>query len=66
MPIVLADGTVLALDGLDRERGIDFHIPPEMLAIVPSPRDVDDDAVCRAMQFLLGEWLVDISTEFRR
>ena len=31
MPIVLADGTVLALDGLDRERGIDFHVPPEML-----------------------------------
>ena len=37
-PLVLADGTLLAPDGLDRDRGIVFIIPKELRAIVPSAR----------------------------
>jgi hypothetical protein len=32
LPIVLADGVLLTTQGLDRERGIVFHFPDELLA----------------------------------
>ena len=63
-PIVLANGDVLAIDGLDRERCIDFHIEPEVLAIVPRMKDCTDDAVGRAIKFLFDDWLVDVETDF--
>ena len=37
-PIVLADGNLLAPDGLDRLRGILFIIPDELRAIIPTAR----------------------------
>ena len=36
LPIVLADGGLLAPDGLDRLRGIIFEIQPELRAVVPA------------------------------
>ena len=38
LPIVLADGGLLAPDGLDRDRGIIFIIPKELRAIIPAPQ----------------------------
>ena len=37
LPIVLADGVLLAPDGLDRLRGIWFEIQKEVRAVIPEP-----------------------------
>jgi hypothetical protein len=66
LPIVLADGTVLAkgYGDFDEERGISFVIPPELLAVLPRREDCTKDAVREATEFLCGDWLVDIATDF--
>ena len=63
-PIVLAHGELLAPDGLDRLRGIEFIIPDELRAIIPKAEDCTPDAVKAAMEFLCNEWLVDVATDF--
>jgi hypothetical protein len=64
LPIVLADGNLLAPDGLDRLRGIVFKIEPKLMKLMPRRQDCDDAAVCRAMQFLTDEWLADVATDY--
>jgi hypothetical protein len=64
LPLVLANGHVVAADGFDRLRGIDFRIQPEVAACVPKPGSVTDDAVREAMTFLTDEWLVDVATGY--
>lgn len=64
LPIVLADGTILAGEGLDRKRGIVFRIPHELLAILPTPGQCDETAVFEAFRFLIDEWLVDVTADF--
>jgi hypothetical protein len=64
LPIVLADGELLALDGLDRSRGIIFEIQKEMRAIMPRPEERTDRAVRAAMRFLCDEWLCDVATDY--
>jgi hypothetical protein len=64
MPLVLADGNLLAPPGLDRMRGIQFLIQDEVRAIIPQPRDCTADAVKAAMQFLTEQWLVDVATSY--
>ena len=64
LPIVLADGGVLAPDGLDRTRGIIFEIQNEARAIIPDPKDCTPTAVRRAMQFLCETWLGDVATDW--
>jgi hypothetical protein len=64
LPIVLADGNLLAGRGLDRDRGIVFRIPPELLAVLPTREQCDADAVYEAFRFLLDEWLCDVATDF--
>jgi hypothetical protein len=66
LPIILADGGVLALDfdDIDVDRGIEFVIPPEVTAIMPRRKDCTPAAVKRAMEFLTGEWLCDVSTDY--
>jgi hypothetical protein len=63
LPLVLADGNVLAEDKFDHLRGIDFHIQPETAAVVASPGTITDDDIERAMRFLSEEWLVDVATD---
>ena len=58
-PIVLADGELLAPDGLDRLRGIQFIIPDELRAVIPVRKDCTPERVKAAMEFLCDEWLVD-------
>jgi hypothetical protein len=62
-PIVLADGGLLAPEGLDRDRGIIFKIQPELRAILPAPADCTPRRVREAMRFLGDEWLVDVATD---
>jgi hypothetical protein len=64
-PIVLGDGYVVGREeGLDRLRGIEFHVQPEVSACVPQPGTVSDADVEQAMRFLLDDWLVDVAADF--
>jgi hypothetical protein len=63
LPLVLATGELLAPEGLDRLRGIEFVIPKELRAIVPAPEDCTPEAVAREMKFLCDDWLVDVNTD---
>jgi hypothetical protein len=56
-PMVLPDGTLLATQGLDRQRGIVFRLQPELLAVLPKPAECRGSAVAEAMRFLTDEWL---------
>jgi hypothetical protein len=64
MPIVLADGGLLAPEGLDRLRGIMFKIQPEVRKAMPTRVSCNDETVTKAMKFLCDEWLVDVKTDF--
>lgn len=64
MPVVLRDGAVLAGRGLDRQRGVVFRIPPELLALLPKPEECTLSAIAGAMRFLCDDWLVDVSTDY--
>ena len=64
IPIVLADGNLLAPEGLDRERGIQFLIQDELRAVIPQGRDCTPERVKAAMEFLCDEWLVDVATDY--
>ena len=63
-PIVLADGGLLAPEGLDRLRGIQFIIQDELRSILPKHEDCTEEAVKRAMKFLCDEWLVDVACDY--
>jgi hypothetical protein len=63
LPIVLADGGLLAPEGLDRDRGIIFIIQKELRAIVPRRKACTKQAVKKAMEFLCDEWLCDVLTD---
>ena len=63
-PIVLADGGLLAPDGLDRLRGIQFIIPDELRAVIPERHECTPDRVKKAMEFLCNRWLVDVATDY--
>jgi hypothetical protein len=63
-PLVLADGTLLATQGLDRKRGIIFRLQPELVALLPDQADCTDTAVTDAMRLLTDEWLIDVATDY--
>jgi hypothetical protein len=63
-PIILADGGLLAPEGLDRVRGIQFVIRDELRAYTPRREDCTDDTVKAAMEFLCNEWLCDVATSY--
>jgi hypothetical protein len=63
LPIVLANGTLLARQGLDRDRGVVFRIPEELLAILPTLEQCDEAAVKEAFNFLVDVFLVDVLTD---
>jgi hypothetical protein len=64
LPIVLGDGRQSAGRGLDRDRGIVFRIPPELLAILPRREDCTPSAIAEAMRFLCDVWLCDVATDY--
>jgi hypothetical protein len=64
LPLISADGHLIYTDGLDRTRGIAFNVDPALMKTIPNRSDCNRRAVGEAMQFLLKEWLVDVSTDF--
>ncbi|MGY3563169.1 hypothetical protein ACVWXP_006438 [Bradyrhizobium sp. USDA 4463] len=64
LPLVLANGNVLATNGLDRLRGIIFQIDPELMSMMPKRADCDETAILDAMRFLTEEWLADVATDY--
>lgn len=66
LPVVLANGSLLASPGLDRDRGIIFRVPSELLKLLPGKKeDCKDKApIVRAMRFLCDEWLCDVATDY--
>jgi hypothetical protein len=64
LPLVLADGGVLAEPGLNRERGIVFRLEPGIVALMPQSEDCGNDEVAAAMHFLCEEWLIDVATTY--
>jgi hypothetical protein len=65
LPIILADGGVLAMhNDFDDERGIAFKIPKEIMAVLPRREDCTPDAVQRAMSFLCDDWLCDVAGDY--
>ncbi len=64
LPMVLGNGTLLSKPGLDRDRGIVFRVPPELVAALPKAEDCSPTAVAEAMQFLTDEWLCDLATNY--
>lgn len=63
LPVVLADGTLVAPEGIDRERGIWFEIPHEVREVIPRPEDCDAASVKAAMTFLCDDWLCDVASD---
>lgn len=63
-PLVLPDGTLLATQGLDCERGIIFRLQPELIAPLPTTEECTLSAVTTAMHFLAGQWLCDVATDY--
>lgn len=64
LPLVLANGAVLAEPGLNRECGIVLKLEPGIVALMPNPEDCGDDEVAAAMHFLCEEWLIDVATTY--
>lgn len=64
LPIVLMDGTLLARNGLDRNRGIAFRIQREILPLIPTQVSTSSSDVAYAMRFLTDEWLADVATDY--
>jgi hypothetical protein len=65
LPIVLADGVILAMDdGLDRDRGIVFKIPEQLLTMLPHRTGCTKETVGRAMRFLTEDWLCDVACDY--
>jgi hypothetical protein len=65
LPIVLADGVVLAMDdGLDRDRGIVFKIPERLIKMLPQRAGCTKAAVGEAMRFLTEDWLCDVASDY--
>jgi hypothetical protein len=65
LPIILADGGVLAMhDDFDDERGIGFKIPKKVMAVLPRREDCTADAVQKAMRFVCDEWLCDVAADY--
>jgi hypothetical protein len=66
LPIVLADGPILAMDEgcLDRQRGILFVMPRQLLEMLPRRADCTRERVGKAMRFLTEEWLCDVACDY--
>jgi hypothetical protein len=68
LPIVLADGSILIGQngrGIDRQRGILFDIPQDIVSALPKKSECTPQHVSRAMNFLTEEWLCDVLTDYQ-
>jgi hypothetical protein len=64
LPLVLGNGEILAPHGLDKLRGIAFIIDDKLRQRLPFGRIGDNAPVATALDFLINDWLVDVSCSF--
>ena len=64
LPLVLGNGEILAPRGLDKLRGIAFIIDDKLRQCLPLGRTSDNAPVAAALDFLLNDWLIDVSCTF--
>lgn len=65
LPIILADGNVLAFENdFDDHRGIKFVIPKEVMKILPRREDITPAMIKEAMEFLTDDWLCDVKADY--
>jgi hypothetical protein len=64
LPLVLGNGEILSPRGLDRLRGIAFIIDDKLRQCLPRGRIGDNAPVATALDFLLNDWLRDVSCSF--
>lgn len=62
LPLVLPGRELVAGHGLDRQRQVIFRIPDALLAVMPAPAEVDLDYAVDCLDYLINEWLVDVTT----
>lgn len=62
LPLVLPGRELVAGHGLDAQRQVIFRIPDALHAVMPTPADVDLDYAVDCLDFLINEWLVDVTT----
>jgi hypothetical protein len=63
MPLVLPDGTLLAANGLDRERRFVMRCDEKLLSFIPERFACDDATVLKAFEFLVDDWLCDVAAD---
>jgi hypothetical protein len=63
LSIVLPDRTLLAENGIDRERKVAFRIDRTLLRWIPKREDCTPKAIRAAYRFLTEEWLIDVLTD---
>ncbi len=63
-PLVMPNGTLLAPEGLDRERKLVFQIEPQLMKLMPQPNWCTKSAAANALDFLASKWLCDVATDF--
>jgi hypothetical protein len=61
-PMVAENGAIIDGVGLDRDSGIFHHIEPALRDCLPK-NDVTEDDVRASVNWLCGEWLVDVLTD---
>jgi len=64
LPIVTLDGRLLSGRGLDRQHRLVWRIPKAILDALPVPGQIEPTDVARAMDFLIGDWLADVATDY--
>jgi hypothetical protein len=64
LPLVLRDGSLLAVRGLHRPSGIVFRIPDALWAFLPNPEDCTPAAISEAQHLLVNEWLGDVACDY--
>lgn len=63
LPIVLPGRKILSGRGLDRDQRVIFRIPDALLACMPEPDEVELDYAVDRFDWLVNEWLVDVSAD---
>ena len=63
-PLVLPDGSLLARQGLDRDRKLVFRIEPGLLERLPAGNKQTRHDAAAALRYLTQSWLCDVATDF--
>jgi hypothetical protein len=63
VPVVTDDGSVLATNGLDRNRKVVFRVDPAIQDILPQEQILIGE-IEEALKYLTDRWLIDVQTDY--